>query len=87
MEGGPLNQSFSFISRRFRTPVVSHGIPGIPSVPGNPGRDGMPGPRGPAGSKGEHGEKGNDYIDLVKSNWKQCVWKRYDRKMEGLIQV
>ena len=47
----------------------------------------MPGSRGPTGEKGEPGEKGNDYVDLVKSNWKQCVWKREDEKDSGLIQV
>ena len=53
----------------------------------SPGRDGIPGSRGHAGEKGEPGERGNDYIDLVKSNWKQCVWKRTDHKDSGLIQV
>ena len=47
----------------------------------------MPGSRGLAGAKGEPGEKGNDYADLLKSNWKQCVWKRGDEKDSGLIQV
>ena len=65
----------------------SPGIPGIPGVPGNPGRDGIPGSRGPAGEKGEPGERGNDYVDLMKSNWKQCVWKIEDDKDSGLIQV
>ena len=65
----------------------SSGIPGIPGVPGNPGRDGMPGSHGPSGKKEEPGEKGNDYVDLVKSNWKQCVWKREDNKNNGVIQV
>ena len=50
-------------------------------------RDGLPGSSGPAGAKGETGERGNDYVDLVKSNWKQCVWKRDDGKDTGLIQV
>ena len=65
----------------------SPGIPGIPGVPGNPGRDGATGSRGPAGEKGEPGERANDCVDLVKSNWKQCVWKRDDGKSSGLIQV
>ena len=65
----------------------SAGIPGIPGIPGNPGQSGIPGSRGPAGAKGEPGERGNDYVDLVKSNWKQCVWKRGDEKDTGLIQV
>ena len=65
----------------------SPGIPGIPGVPGNSGRDGATGSRGPAGEKGEPGERGNDYVDLVKSNWKQCVWKTNDLKDSGLIQV
>ena len=65
----------------------SPGIPGIPGVPGNPGRDGVPGSRGLVGEKGEPGERGHDYIDLVKSNWKQCVWKGQDTKDSGLIQV
>ena len=65
----------------------SPGIPGIPGVPGSPGRDGATGSRGPAGEKGESGERGNDYVDLVKSNWKQCVWKRVDDRDSGLIQV
>ena len=47
----------------------------------------MPGSRGLVGAKGEPGEKGNDYADLLKSNWKQCVWKRGDEKDSGLIQV
>ena len=47
----------------------------------------MPGSRGPTGEKGEPGDRGNDYVDLVKSNWKQCVWKREDDKDSGLIQV
>ncbi|CAB3995494.1 Hypothetical predicted protein [Paramuricea clavata] len=64
----------------------SAGIPGIPGIPGNPGRDGIPGSRGPAGGKGEPGERRDDYVDLVKSNWKQCVWKRNDGKDTGLIQ-
>ena len=64
----------------------SPGIPGIPGVPGNPGRDGLPGSSGSAGAKGEPGETGNDYVDLLKSNWKQCVWKRDDGKDTGLIQ-
>ena len=63
------------------------GIPGIPGVPGNPGRDGMTGSRGPSGKKGEPGERGHDYVDVVKSNWKQCVWKTNDDKNSGLIQV
>ena len=62
-------------------------MPGIPGVPGNPGRNGNPGPRGPAGEKGEPGVGGPDYVDLVKSNWKQCVWKRTDYQDFGLIQV
>ena len=66
---------------------ASAGIPGIPGIPGNPGRDGIPGSRGPAGEKGEPGERGNDYVGLVKSNWKQCVWIRDDGKDTGLIQV
>ena len=41
----------------------------------------MPGSRGLAGEKGEPGERGNDYVDLLKSNWKQCVWKRDDEKL------
>jgi hypothetical protein len=56
-------------------------------VPGSHGRDGLPGSPGPAGAKGEPGERGSDYVDLVKSNWKQCVWKREDSKDTGLIQV
>ncbi|CAB3979693.1 Hypothetical predicted protein [Paramuricea clavata] len=64
----------------------SAGIPGIPGIPGNPGRDGIPGLRGPAGAKGKPGGRGDDYVDLVKSNWKQCVWKREDSKDTGLIQ-
>ena len=51
------------------------------------GRDGVPGSRGTAGEKGEPGVRGNDYVDLVKSNWKQCVWKKNDDKDSGLIQV
>ena len=47
----------------------------------------MFGSRGPTGEKGERRERGNDYVDLVKSNWKQCVWKREDDKNSGLIQV
>ena len=47
----------------------------------------IPGSRGPTGEKGEPGERGNDYVDLVKSNWKQCIWKREDEKDSGLIQV
>ena len=70
----------------FQTTCGSPGIPGIPGVPGNPGRDGMPGTRDPTGEKGERGERGNDNVDLVKSNKKQCVWKR-DAKDSGLIQV
>ena len=70
-----------------QTTCGSPGIPGIPGVPGNPGRDGMPGPRGLAGEKEEPGERANDYVDLAKSNWKQCVWKRRDTKDSGLIQV
>jgi hypothetical protein len=58
-----------------------------PRYPRYPGRDGIPGSRGPAGAKGESGERGDDYVDLVKSNWKQCVWKRNDGKDTGLIQV
>ena len=69
--------------------VVSRfcGSNGIPGVPGNPGRDGATGSRGPAGEKGEPGERGNDYVDLVKSNWKQCAWNKTDYKDSGLIQV
>ena len=63
------------------------GIPGIPGVPGNSGRDGIPGARGFAGEKGVPGERGNDYVDLLKTNWKQCVWKIEDEKDSGLIQV
>lgn len=58
---------------------------GIPGVPGNPGRNGNPGSRGPAGEKGEPGVAGHDYVDLVKSNCKQCVWKRTDYQDFGLI--
>ncbi|CAB3995492.1 Hypothetical predicted protein [Paramuricea clavata] len=62
------------------------GSPGIPGIPGSLGIDGMPGSEGPAGAKGEPGERKSDYVDLVKSNWKQCVWKRSDGKNTGLIQ-
>jgi hypothetical protein len=47
----------------------------------------MPGSPGAVGAKGEPGERGDDDVDLVKSNWKQCVWKRNDDKDTGLIQV
>ena len=47
----------------------------------------MPGSSDPAGEKEELGEGGKDYVDLLKSNWKQCVWKRNDGKESGLIQV
>jgi hypothetical protein len=50
----------------------------------------MPGSRGPARAKGEPGERESDDVDLGKSNnsnWKQCVWKRVDKKNTGLIQV
>jgi hypothetical protein len=47
----------------------------------------MPGSRGPVGTKGEPGERESDDVDLVKPNWKQCVWKRGDGKNTGLIQV
>ena len=63
------------------------GAPGIPGIPGVPGRHGTTGSRGPAGEKGEPGERGNNYVELVKSNWKQCVWNRRDIKDSGLIQV
>jgi hypothetical protein len=63
------------------------GSPGIPGVPGNSGRDGMSGSSGPVGAKGEPGERESDDVDMVKSNWKQCVWKRLDTKDTGLIQV
>ena len=80
-----LDNSISIrLPRRF---AVFPSIPGIPDVPENPGRDGMPVSRVVAGEKGEPGERGNDYVDLVKSNWKQCAWKRGDRKVFGLIQV
>ncbi len=39
------------------------------------------------GRKGSLVRERNDYEDLVKSNWKQCVWKRKDSKDTGLIQV
>ena len=67
---------------------ASAGIPGIPGVPGNPGRDGLPGSPGPAGAKGDPGRPGKTgNVELVKSTWKQCVWKRNDVKDTGLIQV
>jgi hypothetical protein len=47
----------------------------------------MPGSPGAVGAKGEPGERESDDVDLVKSNWKQCVWKRNDGKDTGLIQV
>ena len=47
----------------------------------------MPGLRGPAGEKGEPGERGHDYVDMVKSNWKQCVRSSGQLKSSGLIQV
>ena len=53
----------------------------------NPGEKGEPGAKGGPGEKGEPGERGYNYADLVKSNWKQCVWKRNDDKDTGLIQV
>ena len=72
----------------------SHGIPGVPGVPGGPGRDGTPGPKGDIGSAGlvgptgGPGDKGSDELDLnMRSNWKQCAWKRTDNKDIGLIQV
>ena len=72
----------------------SHGIPGVPGVPGGPGRDGTPGPKGdigltgPVGPKGEPGDKASGGLDLnMRSNWKQCAWKRGDGKDNGLIQV
>jgi hypothetical protein len=76
-----------FFISLLRVPQGSAGIPGIPGIPGNPGRDGIPGSRGSPGAKGEPEERGDDYVDLVKSNWKQCVWKRNDAKDTGLIQV
>ena len=67
---------------------ASAGIPGIPGVPGNPGRDGLPGSPGSAGAKGDPGKPGKrGNVELVKSTWKQCVWKREDGKNTGLIQV
>ena len=75
-----VNSCYSLVSR---ATCGSPGIPDIPGVPGNPGRDGVPGSRGPAGEKGEPGERGNDYLDLVKSNWKEYVWKRSDNKDSG----
>ena len=75
------------MSQNSQATCSSPGIPGISGVPGIPGRDGMPGSRGPAGEKGEPGEKGIDYVGVVKSNWKQCVWKRRDNKDTGLIEV
>ena len=63
------------------------GAPGIPGIPGIPGVPGAIGSRGPVGEKGEPGERGHDYVDVVKSNWKQCVWKRNDETDSGLIQV
>ena len=72
----------------------SHGIPGVPGVPGGSGRDGTPGPKGdigstgPVGPEGKPGDKGSDELDLnMRSNWKQCAWKRHDDKDNGLIQV
>ena len=66
---------------------IYHGVPGPPGPPGIPGRDGTIGPFGPFGEKGEPGERGRDYVDVLKSNWKQCDWKRNDKKDSGLIQV
>jgi hypothetical protein len=71
----------------FQATCSSPGIPGIPGVPGHSGRHGLPGSPGPVGAKGEPGKSADDNIDLVKSNWKQCVWKRNDVKDTGLIQV
>ena len=47
----------------------------------------MPGSRGPSGKRGESVERGNNYAHFLKSNWKQCVWKREDEKDSGVIQV
>ena len=34
------------------------------------------------------GDNGSDGLDLkMRSNWKQCAWKRGDGKDNGLIQV
>ena len=83
----PLQMFVNFYLSSQATCGGAPGIPGIPGVPGNPGRDGMTGPCGPAGEKGEPGVRGHDYVDLVKSNWKQCVWKKSDGQDSGLIQV
>ena len=46
----------------------------------------MSGSRGPAGEKEENGKRGNVFVDLLKSNRKQCVWKKTDHKDSGLIK-
>ena len=64
------------------------GVPGGPGRDGNPGRKGDVGSAGPDGPKGEPGDKGSDGLDLtMRSNWKQCAWRRGDGKDNGLIQV
>ena len=47
---------------------------------GEPGSKGASGDPGVAGAKGEAGPQ-------ALSNWKQCVWKLYESKDNGLVKV
>ena len=53
---------------------------------------GVPGSVRAAGKKGDKGEKGESVKGssagpVPQTNWKQCVWKKYEGTDNGKIQV
>ena len=66
------------------------GPPGPRGFKGQVGRDGAKGDKGVAGSPGPRGGKGETGAsgkNTVQKNWKQCAWKKHDRRDIGLIKV
>ena len=65
------------------------GTKGTRGDDGKKGAKGEPGIQGSAGQKGQQGDKGDSGTARLAShmNWKECTWKRLDRKNSGLIYV
>ena len=69
----------------------NEGPRGKSGLPGMMGTKGTRGSLGDQGIKGDKGEKGESLTSpssaVLKTNWKQCVWKNSDTKDSGKIKV
>ena len=65
------------------------GPQGPPGVDGKKGAKGEPGIQGPAGQQGQRGDKGDSAIPRLSShmNWKECTWKKNDKRDSGETHV